>query len=253
MPPATNVNSYILNKYCWMSRQLRNFNDSNSIIQWSNAMLSVKNLLLKPIEADILLSTTLSTKSANNLSNTHHALTISHPSSLRFLPAPEPCHSLSRTWNATFLPQRPSPLSIFTPRELSIPPHTPPDESHNPPSKRRKTILPPEVDCKAPNFLQPRTTNNNKPTTAPDAPTISKAPTYSQFPATRITPGTHIWHGFMPYNKKHAFWAYKKFNGSEEYKILQEMLDSKDSFTAKKLTTGQKFIILLPSISRLRN
>ena len=145
---ATNVNSYILNKYRWMSRQLRNFNDSNSIIQRSSAMLSVKNLLLHPQEADILLPTTLPAKSANTFSNTHHPFTISRQSSLCFLPAAEPYHTLSRAWNANFQPQ-PSPLSTFTTRELSILPHTPPDDSYNPPIKRRKTIFPPEVDCQA--------------------------------------------------------------------------------------------------------
>ena len=130
-----------------MSRQLRNFNDSSSIIQWSNAMLSVKNLLLQPQEADILPPTTLPAKSAKT-SNTHHPFTISRQSSICFLPAAEPCHTLSRTWNANFQPQ-PSPLSTFTTRELSILPHTPPDDSYSPPIKRRKTILPPEVDCQA--------------------------------------------------------------------------------------------------------
>ena len=53
---ANKVNLVIMNKYCWMSRQLRNFNDTNSIIHWSNAMFSVKALLLQPCEADTLIT-----------------------------------------------------------------------------------------------------------------------------------------------------------------------------------------------------
>ena len=247
MSPATNVNSYILNKYCWMSRQLRNFNDCNSIIQWSNAMLSVKNLLLHPQEADSLFPTILSTNSANT-SNTHPALTISRLGSTTFLPAAEPCHTFSRTWNADFLPQPPSPLSIYTSRELSIPPHTPPDDSLNPPSKRRKTTLPPEVDCNAPKLPQRRSTENNQPTTAPSL-IISNAWTDS---ITNIGPGTHIWYGNSPRHRNKAFWAYRKFAGSEKYMILEKLLDPKDSFRVKKLTTGMTYNILLYDVNLLR-
>ena len=187
MSTAADANSYILKKYCWMSRQLRNFNDSNSIFQWSNAMLSIKNLLLQPKEDDTLFPTILSTNSANT-SNKHPALTISRLGSTTFLPAAEPCHTLSRTWNATYLPQPPSPLSIYTSRELSIPPHTPPDDSHNPPSKRRKTVLPPEVDY---NAKKRRATENNLPTTAPS--TNSSNIIRTSLPTSKTMPTSNAW------------------------------------------------------------
>ena len=48
-------NAIVMNKYIWMSRQLRNFNDVGSIIHWANAMIYVKNLLLiMVIRAQIL-------------------------------------------------------------------------------------------------------------------------------------------------------------------------------------------------------
>ena len=37
-----------MNKYVWMSRQLRIFNDVGSIVNRANAMTYVKNLLLEP-------------------------------------------------------------------------------------------------------------------------------------------------------------------------------------------------------------
>ena len=40
-------NTLVMNKYLWMGRQLRNFNDAGSIINWANAMNMVKGLLLK--------------------------------------------------------------------------------------------------------------------------------------------------------------------------------------------------------------
>ena len=144
---ANNVNLVIMNKYCWMSRQLRNFNDTNSIIHWSNAMFSVKALLLQPCEADTMI-TPLQPSAFGNASFKKHAiLTFSRSNSIDFLPTVEPPHTLSQMHTSNFQPHPPSPLSIFTPRELSIQPHTPPYESPKPASKRRKTTVPPQVDC----------------------------------------------------------------------------------------------------------
>ena len=39
-------NHHIMNKMLWMSRQLRNYNDNVSIINWGNAMTVLKSLLL---------------------------------------------------------------------------------------------------------------------------------------------------------------------------------------------------------------
>ena len=147
--PAKTVNRVIINKYCWMSRQLRNCNDAYSIIHWSNAMLSIKMLLLQPHEAQTLNTLPPPTESADTSWKTHDLLTFSHKNTIDFLPAVEPRHTLSQTHSFNFLPQPPLPLSIFTPRELSIPPHTPPYDSQKPASKRRKTGVPPQVDYTA--------------------------------------------------------------------------------------------------------
>ena len=39
-------NVIVMNKYIWMCRQLRNFNDAISIVNWANATMHVKALLL---------------------------------------------------------------------------------------------------------------------------------------------------------------------------------------------------------------
>ena len=44
-------NKLVMNKYLWMSHQLRHFNDVASIINWSNAMILVKGLLFEPLSA----------------------------------------------------------------------------------------------------------------------------------------------------------------------------------------------------------
>ena len=252
MSSATSANSYILNKYCWMSRQLRNFNDWNSILQWSNAMLSVKNLLLQPQEAYIQSPPILPTKSAITVSNTHTALTISRPSSRSYQPEAEPCHTLSRTW-INFQPQPPSPLSVYTSRELSIPTHTPPDVSLYPPSKRRKSILPPEVDYNTSTLPQHRSAENNTPTREPSVPTLPNASTISLHRITiKISPGTQIWYGCLHRHRGKTFWAHRQFAGSEAYIVLQDLSHPKNSFSVKKLTTGMKYNILLYDENLLR-
>ena len=62
----------------------------------------------------------------------------------------------------------------------------------------------------------------------------------------------HIWHGILPRFNNHAKWAFKKFVGAEEYKILQGTLNPKDPFVAMKLRTGKKFKIILLDDSRRR-
>ena len=45
-------NHHVMNKMLWMSRQLRNFNDNASIINWAHAMSTLKNLLLPSLPTD---------------------------------------------------------------------------------------------------------------------------------------------------------------------------------------------------------
>ena len=52
--------------------------------------------------------------------------------------------------------------------------------------------------------------------------------------------------------QQQRFWAYRKFDGVEEYMILHETPESKDSYDVKNVTTGKKFNILLHDDSRLR-
>ena len=111
----------IMNKYSCMSPQFRNFNDANTIIHWSNAMLHVNTLLLQPHEADNLHTLLPPIEPARK---SYDVLTLSHSNTLCFLPTSEPSHTLSRMHNSNFEPQPTSPLSIFKPRELSIPRRT---------------------------------------------------------------------------------------------------------------------------------
>ena len=139
-----NANSYVINKYCWMARQLRNLNDCNSIMQWSNAMSTVRNLLLQQDETYNRIPL------INPKQTSSRKYSIEYPTTLSFPPTVEPSHVLtpSLTPMMNFTPQPPSPLSVHYPRWLSILPSGSPDNDLNmPPIKKRKTALPPQVDC----------------------------------------------------------------------------------------------------------
>ena len=134
---ATRANSIIMNKYLWMCRQLRNFNDINSLIAWSHAMNCVKNLLLQSLPARLVKELQIPAHSSNlrsgpvmNQTNTILRPTISPQSTMNFPPTtmdfltksthnylnfkPKPVEpfTVSPNRNFAFQPRSPSPLSI---------------------------------------------------------------------------------------------------------------------------------------------
>ena len=149
MSSPTTANQLIVNKYCWMARKLRLFNDSSSIIHWCNAMSSLKNLLPQDLER----YSTNSTNPSNRSHSIHHkAYSVSQPTALSFPSATKPQCILtpSSTPPLHFPPQEPSPLTIHHPRRLSIHPVLTQNDLNISLAKKRKTILPPQVHCTSP-------------------------------------------------------------------------------------------------------
>ena len=178
---SVKVNRLLLNKYCWMAQQFRNFNDTSSIIQWSNAMMTVKNLFLLQQETYIPQPPELKHRENHYPNNTYsickqtvlsfppaakplRILTPSSTSTLNLLPErpPQPLRILtpSSTSTLNLLPERPPPLSLCHPHRLSIT-----SASAEPPFKKRKTLLPPQVDCNYHTAHQPSTPNPTHKTT----------------------------------------------------------------------------------------
>ena len=139
------ANQILMNKYCWMAKQMRNFNDSNSIKQWSNAMICVKNLLLHRQET---YSHHPPTTIKRSHGNPRQVYSVSKPTTLSFQPLSKPYCILtpSSTPSLNFAPHEHSPLSLDHPYRLSIQPTLTPNHLQPPPIKRRKTLLPPQVE-----------------------------------------------------------------------------------------------------------
>ena len=155
--------------------------------------------------------------------------------------------TLSPARTSSYTPSKPPQLTIST----HCQPQLSPTNSLTQCPKRRKLNLPPSVEYYASNTNLSSGTSTAHPT---PAVRWTNTPTAKNSITTRKAPGTHIWHGFLLHeNKFTGFWAFHKFNGSEEYNILQEILDFKDTFIVKKLTTGEEFTVLLPDKSRLRS
>ena len=165
------VNSLVLNKYCWMAQQLRNFNDSTSIIQWTNAMLTVKNLFLPQTETYNQDPPALINQHDRNR---NHIYAICKQSALSFPPSTKQLRILtpSSTSTFTFQPERPSPLSVCHPQRLFIT-----SASAEPAFKKRKTLSPPQVDCSFQTVPKPSIPNPTlKTTSITKKPPIAKNP-----------------------------------------------------------------------------
>ena len=145
----SSANQLIINKYCWMARKLRLFNDSNSISQWCNAMASLKKLHPHDIECYRSHSSNPYNRSPSIRRNFY---SVSKPTTLSFPSTTIPNCILtpSTTPPLHFAPQEPSPLSIHHPQKLSIHPVPTPGDLQMPLAKKRKTLLPPQVDCTSP-------------------------------------------------------------------------------------------------------
>ena len=148
-------NKIVMNKYLWMSRQLRNFNDVGSIMNWANAMLLVKGLLLDPQPANPTRTNQHPSSEPSPLQRTfpHHLgastfqriypeRSITHPTTICFQPSKKKPLTRSPPRISNYVPTKPSPLTIYTHCQPTISPTT----SLSPCPKRRKIAIPPAVD-----------------------------------------------------------------------------------------------------------
>ena len=245
-------NKLVTNKYLWMAHQLRHFNDVVSIINWSNAMTLVKGLLLEQLPAaptpiNSILSSVPHPPSQPFLSissphispinippvppRNHDARSITPPTTIFF----KPIKKMPPTTTG-FLPIRTKPLTLSPARSSSY-----------------KPIKPSQLTIST--HCQQELSPSNSLTQCPKRRKLTSPPSVDYYASTQsLAPGTHIWHGFFLHQTKvKPTWAFHKFNGSEEYKILQEIQDSKHSFIVKQLTTGKEFTVLLPDTNRLRS
>ena len=173
------ANQILMNKYCWMAKQMRNFNDRNSIIQWSNAMMFVKNLLLDHQDT---YSHHSPTTIKGSLGNPLQVYSVSKPTTLSFQPLSKPYCILtpSSTPSVNFAPHKPSPLSLHHPYRLSIQPTSTPNYIQPPPIKKRKTMLPPQVEIISTTTHQTTAPNPTIfPLAKPISPPSSNPPTAS--------------------------------------------------------------------------
>ena len=160
--PIALSNAIVMNKYIWMCRNLRNFNDVSSIINWVYAMASVKNLLLDPPPASLFPAVPQQSSlhpshhqflSTSNQQRPHRDLSISRPTTTTFLPSKRKPLTQSPLRCSTYEPSIASPLSTYTLCEPNI---SPTDSLPRCP-KRRKIAIPPSVDYHAPTTPQPFT------------------------------------------------------------------------------------------------
>ena len=247
-------NEIIMKKYIWMSRQLGRFNDIGSIVNWANAMSHVKHLLLYPLpEAPVpvkpLPSPSHSSSEHILSTNIHQKI---HPD--RSITAP--ITTCFKPTNMNPLTQSPSRCSNYIPSKptLTINSHCHykifPSSALPRNPKRRKITIPPSVD----NHASPSNHTNRINISHPNPVSL---PTNTSTPSTNssmIAPGMHIWHGkkIYPRGSYKWFWAFRKFNGADIFKILEVPLDPKNPITAKKMSTGKVFKFLLTDEKRLR-
>ena len=186
-------NKIVMNKFQWMSRQLRHFNDAGSIINWANAMYLVKGLLIDPLPTRPVTDYQQPSSSPSphlqynhpvsttiNLQRYQADRSITPPTTICFQPSTTKSLTKSPSYNYDIVPAKPAPLTIFNHRQPTISP----TNALVPSPKRRKIITPPSVTshASATNIINRSTTSSQIvpsviPTrTPPSTTTISKDP-----------------------------------------------------------------------------
>ena len=232
-------NKLVMNKYVWMGRQLRYFNDAGSIMNWANAMCLVKGLLLEPkpepqvsansqppspsfLPSQHRFSTinqhTLSTKITRN---TPSICSITPPITVCFKPATKQSLTQSLPRCSTYVPRKPSSLTTYT---LCLPTISPADSLPQCP-KRRKLSVPPSVDYHATTEL-PQSTSTEVIVSGP-----------------KIIPGygKHIWHTWSQGNPDTHRWTKKMHEGADEYKVVKVPPDFNYPFKLMNVVTRKFF------------
>ena len=172
-------NMLVINKYVWMGRQLRNFNNIVSIMNWENAMILVKSLLLE-IQPEPQSSTNTQPQSPSITHAQHRfkgnyqhiyltrippsiqaSRSITPPTAVCFKPATEKPFTRSPPRCSSYKPVKPPPLSTYTLCLLNIKPVDLPQNR-----KKRKLAIPPSVDYHA-SIEKPQPTSTETTATYP--------------------------------------------------------------------------------------
>ena len=207
-------NKLVMNKYLWMSHQLRHFNDVGSIINWSNAMNLVKGLLFEPLSTAPTPTSSILPSVRHPPSQPLFSISNPHISSINIPPVPlsnhdarsitppttisfKPIKKMPLTKPLTLSPARTSSYTPSKPPQLTISTHCQPELSPTnsltqcpkrrkltlPPSvEKRKTMLPPQVELTS---TSTHLTSAPNPTIIPQAKTID--PPSSNLPAVNAT------------------------------------------------------------------
>ena len=228
-------NHHIMNKMLWMSRNLRNFNDTTSISNWAHTMSILKNLLLPPLPPAPQNKPRPSPTQVNIL---EPARSITPPHTICFQPAkkkpltqsaprctinnyskPSPLTPLTQSAPRCTINNysKPTPLTTYT---LCLPNIASTDSLPQRP-KRRKLSIPPSVDY--------------------DFSTVTPLPTSTAAapPPTKPTPGlgSHLWYLRDPKSSK-ALWSNTKTSGAMEFKVVKTPRDFDSEYKLLNMTTG---------------
>ena len=206
-------------------------------------MMFVKSLILNHQET---FSYHSSNSSKGPYSNPHHVYSVSLPTTLSFPPTKKRQRVLtpSSTPSLNFAPQQPPTLTFHHPRRISVDPISSLNNIQMSHVKKRKTTLPPQVDCTPPTPVKTASTTS---TTNPKAHNWLE-----QSESSKFSPGIHIWYGFYPRGSNKEFWSFRKFDNGWEHKILHVPPDQTNPITVKMISTGDVFTISLPDHRRLR-
>ena len=207
-------NRHIMNKMLWMSRNLRNFNDTVSISNWAHTMSILKNLLLPPLPPPAPQINRQPPPMQDHISEPVRSITPPH--TICFQPAMKKPLSQSAPRCTINKYNKPSPLTTYT---LSLPNIASTDFLPQPP-KRRKLSIPPSVDYYAPT----------------ETPLPKSTATAAS--STNATPGLglHLWYRKDPKTSK-AVWSRVKAPGTVEFKVVQTPRDPDPMHWLLNMTT----------------
>ena len=231
-------NRHIMNKMLWMSRKLRNFNDTVSISNWAHTMSILKNLLLPPLPP---APQNIPRPSPTQVNIPEPVRSITPPHTICFQPAIKKpltqsaprctINNNSKPSSLTLLTQsaprciinnhsKPSPLTTYT---LCLPNIASTDSLPQRP-KRRKLSIPPSVDYYY--------------STETPLPTSTAAATSP----TTTTPGlgAHLWYLRDP-KTSDALWSSTKTSGAIEFRVVKTPRDFDSKYELRNISTGKDF------------
>ena len=208
-------NHHIMNKMLWMSRNLRNFNDTVSISNWAHTMTILKNLLLPPLPPPAPQNIPPPTTQVHN---PELVRSITPPHTICFQPAMKKTLTQSAPRCTINKHSKPSPLTTYT----HCLPNIPSTDSLSQRPKRRKLSIPPSVDYSASTVTPPPISTATAPSPTGTTPGL----------------GSHIW-SKIGLNKE--IWSRVKAYGATEYKVVRTPLDFGSEYKLLNTTTGKYY------------